>query len=346
MPFRSMVSASQNEPLGLPPAKQIGAEPTVKKRGPSAALRRHVRWLKELQEQMRGERELVEQEETEVVEKQKRITNAIAKHREAVRDMMEARDAGVEHGGSAPVPKQPERKSQKAPAAKPLWAMTEKEKDHFEEEEADDLINFAEGLNYEKYINDLDFRQGMSALQDRAGKLQKMQDAFKDELVRDFNMKVDDDVDRSTSAGGSPRGLNMEDGLDGQSILGDQRSEYSVGSRRSAGQERYGERGLDWDNSTNAGDDRPQVSREIRDTADYVLECNSNLRGIHSKASMQKVIAKNTIKEEEPVDLLETMRRDGPIQAPVITAAEDTQQRLHKPADPSQLPYLYRSPAV
>merc|ERR1719253_1687986 len=296
---------------------------------------------------MRDEREAVEQDEVEAAEK-KKLSEAIAKHREAVRTMMDARDAGVADMTQAS--QAPARKEKKAAekSSKPLWAMTEREKDHFEEDEADDLINFAEGLDYDKYVNDLEFRQGVQALADRAGKLQKMQDSFKDELVSQFNSKLDEDG--STSAGGSPRGINLEEGLDGQSILGDLRSEYSVGSRLSMGHERYGNNGAkDWDSSMNAGDNEPGISRELRDAADIVMESNSNLKQVHSKASIAKVIARNTIREEpeEHLDLIETMKRDGAIKAPVITTSEDMKEgRPYKEVAASQLPYIYRSPAV
>merc|ERR1719335_1036722 len=70
------------------------------------------------------------------------------------------------------------------------------------EEEADDLINFAENLDFDKYVGDLEFRQALDALKDHHGKLSKLQESFKDELLRDFNMTVGDDLEeRSTSAG-------------------------------------------------------------------------------------------------------------------------------------------------
>merc|ERR1719379_3055075 len=89
------------------------------------------------------------------------------------------------------------------PAAKPLWAMTEQEKDEFEEGAADDLIDFAEGLDYDKFIGDLEFKQGLEALRDRAGKLSKEQNSFKDALIQDFNASNadEDDEDQSTAVG-------------------------------------------------------------------------------------------------------------------------------------------------
>merc|ERR1740139_1667832 len=68
-----MSAAGHGDQLGLAPVKkEEGSNPEVKKRGSSAALRQHVRWLRELQGQMQGEREMVDEEEKNAeVRKQK-----------------------------------------------------------------------------------------------------------------------------------------------------------------------------------------------------------------------------------------------------------------------------------
>jgi len=350
-PFKSMISAGAGEQLGLTPCKTY--EQTVKKRGPSAALRRHVRWLKELQDQMKEERDLVEQEDAQGDEQKQKMKAVFDKHREAVRDMMQERakewvDPARDPEKHKKLCEERAQKKETKLKAKPLWAMTEQEKESFEEEEADALIDFAENLDFDKYVGDLEFRQALDALKDRAGKLAKVQDAFKDELVRDFNTKVGDDLEeRSTSAGGSA--FDIDEGLEGASLLGDLRSEGGGRRRRSAGAERYNADGRpEWDCSTQAGDDAERVDAEVKDTAAFILENAPQMRAIHSKESMQKVIERtrqNAI-EKPPADIFEAMEREGAAPAPVIVASSDTQNRLHKPVDPSLLPYLYRSPAV
>merc|ERR1719408_252948 len=220
-------------------------------------------------------------------------------------------------------------------------AKKKEEKESFEEEEAEDLINFAENLDYDKYMGDLEFRQALDTLKDRAGKISKVQDAFKDDLVRDFNTKVGDDLEeRSTSAGGSA--FDLEEGLEGASILGDLRSDGGGGQGR---RQRFNEDGRpEWDSSTQAGDDRPQIDDAVKDTASMVLESAPQMRAIHSKESMQKIVerARQAAVEPPPANVIEAMQRDGAAPAPLIVASSDTQNRLHKPVDPSQLPYLYR----
>uniref|UniRef100_A0A7S1PVT3 Uncharacterized protein n=1 Tax=Alexandrium catenella TaxID=2925 RepID=A0A7S1PVT3_ALECA len=337
-PFKSMIAATHGEQLGLPPCRAF--EPSVKTRGPSAALRRHVRWLRELQDQMREERGQVEEEDREHLERKLRMKATFEGQREGVRQMMCERDQGRGAAGA----KEGAPKG-KGTSAKPLWAMTEQEKEDFEDEEANDLINFAENLDYDKFVSDLEFRQGLEALRDRMGRLQKEQDAFKDALAKDVSAKTEEEEGQSTSAG-SPRS-----GVDGTGLLGDLRSEYSCGSsRRSKAEERRTPDGRpEWDSSTSYGDDRPEPSRNAKSAAERVLESAPQMRVIHSKESVQRIIEKAREKQlapDRPLDLAEHMRQEGPVPVPVIVASSDTQTRLHKTVEPSLLPYLYRSPAI
>jgi hypothetical protein len=306
---------------------------------------------------MKAERNEVEAEENVAQEREKRMKDFFSDHREGVREMykqrqeeMNAEEAAkdVEKRTKRLAEKEAKKQAKEATVqktVKPMWAMTEMEKEHFEEDEADNLIAFAENLDFEKMMGDIDFRQKLVALKDRSNKLQKEQDAFKDALVADFNVLAEDE-ERSTSAGGSPRSgmARLEDGIDGHGLLGDLQSEYSACSSRR--REEKEPRPPEWDSSTQA-DEREKVDPELRSAAEAVLESHTAMRGIHSKGSVQKIIEK--AKERippPPADIYELMQREAAHPVPVITASADTQNKLHKPVDPSMLPYLYRSPAV
>jgi len=332
--------------LGLTPCKTY--EPSVKKRGSSAALRRHVRWLKELQGQMKEERDQVEQEDLLEADKKEQMKAVFDAHRDAVRQMMQDRskdwvDPARDPEKHAKIKSEREAKKAAKQAAKPLWAMTQQEKESFEEGEADDLITFAENLDYDKYVGDLEFKEGLAALKDRAGKLAKISDSFKDDLVASFNEMVGDDLEeRSTSAGGS---VDLEDGIEGASALGDLVSLGGTRRKRLPG-ERLNEHGRpEWEGSTQCDTETRKVDTEARDTAAFVLENAPQMKAVHSKESMTKLIQKVKA-ENPPANLIEAMEREGGAPCPVIVASSDTQNRLFKEVDPSQLPYLYRSPAV
>ena len=57
--------------------------------------------------------------------------------------------------------------------AKPLWAKTKEELVNEEEEEIDDLIDFAYDLDYEKYIEDLEVRQALALIKDRVDEIKQ-----------------------------------------------------------------------------------------------------------------------------------------------------------------------------
>ena len=53
------------------------------------------------------------------------------------------------------------------------WAKTEKMVEEEKEQEIDNLINFAYELDYEKYINDLEFKNALNILKERVDKIKE-----------------------------------------------------------------------------------------------------------------------------------------------------------------------------
>merc|ERR1719265_1196745 len=102
------------------------------------------------------------------------MKNFCEKQREAVKTLLnsdievtqEHLEGAIRHGGAGSKDKDGKR-------VKPLWAMTEQEKEVHQEKEADDLLSFAEDLDFDKYIGDLEFRENLEVLRDRAGKISK-----------------------------------------------------------------------------------------------------------------------------------------------------------------------------
>ena len=52
------------------------------------------------------------------------------------------------------------------------------------EEEDADLLDFASGLDFSKFIDDLEFKEQLGALRDRAKRLEKEETIFKEEFVK------------------------------------------------------------------------------------------------------------------------------------------------------------------
>lgn len=273
--FKTTVSPTENEVLGLCPSrdrKKFDPQALqVKNRGPSAALRRHCKWLKELQGQVKEDKKAEEAGYAAEQQRMHRMQDAFKAQREVVQAIKSKRDAGELHPEDlvAMMGNMGARKpAAQGPPKKPMWAMTEAEKNDFEEEDAADLIKFAEDLDFENYLGDLEFRQCLQALNGRAKKLQREQDAFKAALVNEFNASADgdsgDEQDNdvsSTRGPGAMRRVRMADGRP------------------------------DWDASTACGDEAAQaVDKAAKSLANIALEQNSQLGAIHSKASIQRLV--------------------------------------------------------
>lgn len=286
--FKTTISPTEREQLGLVPTKKMEPRNTnVKTRGPSAALRRHMQWIKELQVQVADEQQRIVDDQEQGANRKQRMQVLFKQQRDAIRELKEKRGDDIDarelvdimNGGAKA--KSAAKTRVKRADRKPLWAMTEEEKANVEDEEAAALIDFAENLDFEKYCGDAEFRNCLQVIQDRAKKLEREQTRFKDDLIRDFNAQVDDEGDEYGSAyTGSPR--NSQNGDTG-SRLGDLPGR-SVQIRR-------GDQ-PDWDSSTNCGDDRPQVDKDGRSDAGRVLDAMPQLKGIHSKESVQRIIEK------------------------------------------------------
>mmetsp|Transcript_52325 Transcript_52325/g.124904 ORF Transcript_52325/g.124904 Transcript_52325/m.124904 type:complete len:347 (-) Transcript_52325:31-1071(-) len=293
-PFRPPPDMMASEPWGLAPpiGRRLRARDEVKTHGPSAALRRHVQWLKELQVQVKADQKKFEDEELKDVDKKKRSQEVFRNQRDAVRLLKKDGNMPSRKDVEAVLLNKKPAKAAAAAGQKPLWAMTAPEKDEFEEEEALDLINFADELDYEKYIGDLEFRQCLGVLRDRAKRLQKEQDSFKDALLRDMN--GDDEAANKADEDG-------DDALESASVVGElglhqKGRRVNVGSGKASVFDE--EDRPDWDTSTNCGDERQSTGgRDLRSAAGQLLEAAPHLKAVHSKESMQRIIEKSKVAE-------------------------------------------------
>jgi len=281
-PFKS-AGASEREQLGLQPARKLEARSVVKTRGPSAALRRHMQWIKELQIQVADERQGAAEEADLQNNCKQRMQVLFREQRDAIKELKSkglktTNDVRKLESHLDLKAKVQAKGKSKAAAKKPLWAMTEEEKEGAEDDEAASLVDFAENLDFERYMDDAEFKDIFQVMQDRAKKLQREQDRFKDDLIRDFNAQAgSEDGDEYGSAyTGSPRGSQLgEPGRTGPA------------NRYGAGRDDR----PDWDAST-CGEDGPNVDRDARSDVGRVMDAMPHLKGVHSQASVQRIMEK------------------------------------------------------
>lgn len=287
LPFKSTISPGERDQLGLQPCKKMEPRSVVKTRGPSAALRRHMQWIKELQVQVADENQRIVEDEGQQGKRQAKMQVLFKQQRDAIKEMKSQGFNNLDDVAKLETHLQLTggvKGAKKTAAKKPLWAMTEEEKEGAEDAEAAALIDFAENLDFEKYVDDSEFRQCLQVVKDRARRLQKEQDKFKDDLIRDFNATNEDGDEYGSAYTGSPRGSQF----DGGSQIGDLPGRTGPARRGSGGDDRP-----EWDGSSAMGDEAASLGgRENRSEAGRVMEAMPQLKGVHSQASVQRIIEK------------------------------------------------------
>lgn len=325
-PFKPTVAETFNQPLGLNPVNQgvpFEAEPAAT----SIIIKRHGEWLKRLQEDMkRSKLEAIDKRAQEAA-KVESFKKMAARQREGVRKLMEQRKQMTQEefrGNLAEAVEAPDLS--KVPVMeKPLWAMSQDEKQEFDLHEADALIDFADELDFDQYIHDLEFREALETLQARANKIDEEQKAFKSELVKALNEEENESRPDDT------------------------------GCATSVKQSRANPQESDWDASTTVGEKREE-DPELRSQAEKVLATNSEIRSVHSKDSVKKIIEnQKQQKELKKAQAMETPL-SSPLAAGILKLAETAsppnptiishESKKKTEPDPSMLPYLYRSPAI
>lgn len=172
VPFISRVTVK--EQLGLNPATKLVLKPPQPKRS-LEILSRHKLWLSQLQKQ----KELDLQKS---LESQKLQEKKLKK--------MKKKYAKPEN------PKKPEQKLTENNLKslenenKPKWALTEEEAQKVEEKEqekeVDELLQFVNELDYDKFISDLEIRQALEIVKERVEEIKKDKE-WKQKIAEKYN---------------------------------------------------------------------------------------------------------------------------------------------------------------
>jgi len=217
-----------------------------------SVLSKHKRWLNELKKtKERLQDEYIQSEEKKEAQKEKfmareakmraivRGTIGPTKHRqEELRLVGEAAAAkgeekkveekeGDSEGPTSKVPKLPLVSEPKKAASKlgmPAWAMTEetaKEVEDFkEEEEEEDLMDFVDGLDFDKYEEDMELKILMEQVKDTIGKMEDEKGYDEKALGALISAELEKAKRAEREAEGGVEGAeyDMEDGGEGDEI--------------------------------------------------------------------------------------------------------------------------------
>ena len=222
--------------------------------------------------------------------------------------------------------------SKKVDKGKPAWAKTEEQLKKEQDDEIDNLIEFAYDLDYEKYMEDLEIRQALALIKERVDEI-KQDNEWRQKAAEEWNQNEAANVD----------GIVNKQREDDTKSVASFKSGISGKSKRSIKSEIMNElereeRKDDWDSSTIAEKKKQTIEEKLASKlADQIMELNPNLKGIHSKTSMKRMLEKEAARQ-----LIENDR--GDYQGPKVAVIKD--REMNRDVQASNLPYLHKNPAI
>lgn len=351
-PFISRVDPKAK--IGLNPTKKIINVPQ-KKKDTNSILIRHKRYLKMLQEKNLLQKLEKENEEQQKEETKKKFMEQTAKQRQKIKTLKTdkepthepsatkqeyAEEAKVAKLTKDNLAKNDEHYSQiqktkknKSKKEKPAWAKTEDQLHKEQEDEIDDLIEFAYDLDYEKYMEDLEVRQAIALIKERVHEIKK-DDEWRTKIAEEWNQaeaNPNEAVRQRNQDDDTRSAVSIRTSVTGRSNMS-KKSELRDQIKR---EEREKE---DWDRSTQPDRQKKTVEEKLASKlADQILESNPNLKGVHSKVSMKRMLEKEAARQLIGND-------GGGYEGPQVATVKDHEMRRDIQA--SNLPYLHKNPAI
>jgi hypothetical protein len=215
-----------------------------------------------------------------------------------------------------------------ASGAVPKWALTQHAAEEVEEEELGDLLDFAEGLDYASYIEDYNVRQALSLVKTRVAQLEKAQERYEEYLVElsegEEDAEGDDIVETEDPDTGAPKRMRRVR----RRVIGKRRDPSGMSEEERRARE--------------AGWVDPGLSRappHVRE-AQALLSSKRELGAVHSRASLRNVAYNVSSAAPAPPPMPGLRRVHG------LEIEQEERRVTRREVDPSQLPYLYRNPAI
>ena len=263
-------------------AKNMRAERT--KNVPPTALNRHKQFLRKLNEQVRTTQVAAVEKLANKDDQRKKFQHAQENYRNMLREAAIAQSQdptrceqpeapAVEAPAKPPTPpavaktSAPAKERKKAEKEKPTWAMTAEEADEHEMSEAAKLVAFAQGLDFDAFINDFEVREALSIMQERVRELQE--GGAERPALHLPKVRTDNDDAVSVTASEKERRVQSHD---------------------------FGNRDLghdkEWDGSTKQVNEvvRTLLSADSLVLADRILGKSDHLRQIYSKQALARML--------------------------------------------------------
>lgn len=194
-------------------------------------------------------------------------------------------------------------------------------------------MEFVYDLDYEKYMEDYEVRQALAIIKDRVTEIKKDED-WKENIAEEWNQATEQEHNEGK--------YKKQRAPDERSVFSyksgvSKTSKASFKSRVDSEKNREQETKSQWNGSITSS--KRGITTEDRiaaKIANEVLRDNAKLRGVHSGASIKKILEKEAKKH--------LMANGGKYEGPLISTIHERGEV--DPANPSNLPYLNKNPAV
>lgn len=212
--------------------------------------------------------------------------------------------------------------------AKPAWAYTEESKAKAEEDEAEELLNFAANLDFDAFVDDVEV---MAAIEQAKRALDDLDKEDEEAAAEERRLEREQRI--AEARANAVEGKNPDAGEDGGSV------------RRELTEDALSE----WDEGEGKAADRGDAG-SIVSAASTAVE---SIRSVHSKKSISAVIERErkALRMAEPPmgTIAEDVspKKPPPVVPPLISVIDESGgSRIAKQKHVSQLPYMNRNPAV
>jgi len=328
--------------LGLNPTKKYRARVEPKPKG-YEVTRRHKQWLAQFQEQRSQLMQMLEQKAQRIEQNRKKFTAKSQSMRDTIRHSNEEEEEVTEQSyasesGAPAVPVEDKVPSQSAPRKKdnrPAWARTQAQQEQAEEDEASDLLDFASGLDYDKYLHDSEVHE---ALELNRGEVAKAEAEMRTEAER---------ATREAQAAGQ---IGLDEEYYFEEDLSDRPITASTFAVASAASNKKYVRKLR-KKAERSAEDEKQWDPILKSEQQMLKEAARPLRSIHSTASVKAMMStQQTEAFSSTVGLAATDSVNTPASTanplPQPTIVAHLQRTLPSSPNPSNLPFLYRHPGI
>ncbi|KAG6598155.1 uncharacterized protein IUM83_09371 [Phytophthora cinnamomi] len=295
----AFLAGNPGEPLGL--NVPILSEPAhaIRRDKKNTALSKHKKWLHDLQKERARLQEALTEDEEAAQKRRERFSQREAKLREAVRS---SNNESEDDAGPA---------VEKKNLNRPMWALTkataEEKLECLEDAEANDLIEFANNLDIDQFMDDVEIKARVAQVEQQLAQVQSIVDYEEAEEKRCD--REQQRLEELANGGGTFNGNDL-------SRLGWDRADAKDGD-----------------------DDAMSVASSV------LSECKS-IRSVHSVRSVAAITKRVEAKLLTDGATAPSEAGSAAPVPRIVTIDEEDGARMQIKTLPSNLPYIHRNPAI